>query len=240
MTTAAQPVGGLLHRRADRPCPPVPYSGRRLDDADLGVVIDLHHRVLETMPPHLLAAESDAFFADHMARIGRIYGLFAEEAMIAYGVLGLPGPHDPNFGDDLGLAAAAKTGVAHIDGICVHPDWRGNHLQRVLIAWRLREATAAGRSLALCTVAPGNAASLSNALTEGLTIRALLQKFGGWRYMMGRELDGTAPVPSTGGRWIDGDDLEAQGRLLAAGLRGWRMERRGDGHRVWFAARESE
>lgn len=233
-------VAGLLHRRAGKACPPIPFIGRRLGSADLGTIIALHHLVLATIPAHLLAAESDAFFADHLARIGRIYGLFAQGPMIAYGVLGLPGPDDANFGDDLGLGSADKARVAHIDGISVHPDWRENRLQRVLIGWRLREAAAAGRSLVLCTVAPGNASSLSNALAEGLTIRALLQKYGGWRYMMERDL--ALPVRSspTGGHWIDSTDLETQSRLLAAGARGWRMERQGNGHRVWFAPMASE
>ena len=237
MTAALSVISGFLHRRDGVACPPLRYSGRRLGEADLGAVIALHHRVLETVPAHLLAAESDAFFADHMARIGRIFGLFVDEALIAYGVLGLPGPGDANFGDDLGLPAAEKARVAHIDGISVHPGWRGNRLQRVLIGWRVREAAAAGRYLILCTVAPGNAGSLSNALAEGLTIRALLQKFGGWRYMM--ELDLLLPNPAAppDGRWIDGADLETQGRLLAAGNRGWRMERQGNGYRVWFAPR---
>lgn len=235
MTAPSHEVEGLLRRRAGQPCPPVTFTGRPLGDADLASVIALHHKVRAMMPPALLAAESDAFFADHMNRIGRIFGLFAEGAMIAYGVLGLPGPGNPNFGDDIGLSAEAKAGVAHIDGSSVDPEWWGNRLQRVLVAWRLREATAAGRSLALCTVAPGNAASLSNTLAEGLSIHALLKKFGGWRYMMGRDLKAPPPVPPANGQWIDGSDLDAQGRLLAAGSRGWRMERRDGGYRLWFA-----
>lgn len=235
MTADAPTVSGVLHRRAGRACPPVSFLGRHLGDADLGAVIALHHLVRQMVPPHLLAAESDAFFADHMARIGRIFGLFVEGAMIAYGVLGLPGPGDANFGDSLGLTATDKARIAHIDGISVHPDWQGNRLQRVLTAWRLREAATAGRSLVLSTVAPGNLASLTNILAEGLTIRALLQKFGGRRYMMERDLALPTPLSPGNGRWIDGTDLETQGRLLAAGARGWRMERQGVGCRIWFA-----
>ena len=235
MTANATEVTGFLHRHDGKVCPPIPFSGRRLGVADLGTIIALHHLVLATIPAHLLAAETDAFFADHVDRIGRIYGLFAHGGMIAYGVLGLPGPEDANFGDDLGLAVADKARIAHIDGISVHPDWRENRLQRILIGWRLREAAAAGRSLVLCTVAPGNAASLSNALAEGLTIRALLQKYGGWRYMMERDLTLPAQPSPTDGRWVDGVDIATQSRLLATGVRGWRMERQGNDHRVWFA-----
>lgn len=235
MTTTPADPRGSLHRHAGQACSPVPFTGRRLEEADLEAVIALHRLARQSVAAHLVAAESDAFFADHMGRMGRIYGLFVGDRMIAYGVLGLPGPTDPNFGDDLGLTAADKARVAQIDGVSVHPDWRGNHLQRVLTGWRASEAAVAGRSLLLSTVAPGNGASLSNILAEGLMIRALLQKFGGWRYMMEKDLASPMPAPPSDGRWVDGDDLATQGALLAAGARGWRMERRANGWRIWFA-----
>jgi hypothetical protein len=170
-----------------------------------------------------------------VARIGRIFGLFAEDRMIAYGVLGLPGPGDANFADDLGLAAADRVRVAHIDGISVHPAWRGNRLHRVLTAWRLREAALVGRSLVIATVAPGNTASLRNIMAEGLTVRALRQKFGGWRYLMVRDLDSPGVPPTDGGCWVDTVDIETQARLLATGAVGWKMEPATTGMRVWFA-----
>jgi len=233
--SAPTPPRGLLLRRDGRPCPPVPFEGRRLDEPDLDAVIALHRQVLATMPPALLAAESDAFFADHAARVGRILGLFAEGGLIAYGVLGLPGPGDPSFADDLELPAADRARVAHIDGVSVRPEWRGNRLQRVLIGWRIDEAAAAGRSLIVTTVAPGNVASLRNALGEGLTVRALRQKFGGWRYLLVRDLGRPPLAPSTDGRWVDTADVETQQRLLAAGAVGWKAEAAESGMRVWFA-----
>ncbi len=227
-------VRGMLHCRDGGPCAPVAFEGRRLGEADLEAVIALHRLVLAGTPAHLLAAETDAFFADHMARIGRILGLFAEGKMIAYAVLGLPGPGDPSLADDLGWTAE-RARVAHIDGISVLPEWRGNRLQRVLIAWRLREAAAAGRSLVITTVAPGNTASLRNALAEGLTIHALRQKYGGWRYLMACDLRSPVVPPPGDGCWVDVTDVETQSRLLAAGAVGWKAEPGEAGLRVWFA-----
>jgi len=235
MTGTSPDVHGLLQRRNGKPCRSVAFAGRRLREADLEAVIALHRLVLETMPPHLLAAETDGFFADHIARIGRILGLFAEGRLIAYGVLGLPKPNSRGFANDLGLAAADRIRVAHIDGISVRPEWQGNRLQRVLTAWRIREAAVAGRSLLITTVAPGNTASLLNTLAEGLTIRGLRQKFGGWRYLMVRDLNDDLSPPPAGGRWIDAADIEAQDRLLADGWVGWRAKPGQGGMRVWFA-----
>ncbi|MBE0531153.1 MAG: hypothetical protein IH626_10010 [Rhodospirillales bacterium] len=235
MSGVAAVVRGTLHCRDGQPCTPVPFEGRRLGEAELDAVIALHRLVLAGMPAHLVAAETNAFFADHMSRIGRTLGLFAEDRLIAYGVLGLPGPADPNFADDLGLAATERARVAHIDGIGVRPEWRGNRLQRVLTAWRIREAVLAGRSLVITTVAPGNGASLRNILAEGLTIRALRQKYGGWRYLMVRDLNTPVVPPPDGGRWIDAADVITQEHLLAAGSIGWKAESAEAGMRVWFA-----
>jgi hypothetical protein len=225
---------GTLSTRAGHACLSIPFAGRRLETADLGDVIALHHIVRQTVGRDLLCFETDAFFADHVDRKGRILGLFAEDRLIAYGVLGLPGPQDPNFGSDLGLSADAQENVAHLDGASIAPEWQGNALHRRLIAWRLDEARATGRTIALSTAAPGNLPSLNNLLPEGLTIRAIRSKFGGTRYILRRDLDRARPDVPSGGSWIATDDLPAQEKALEDGQIGWMLSK--DKSKVWFGA----
>lgn len=226
---------GFLTRRDRQPCAPVAYFGRRLGTAETGAVVALHRRVRDAMPPGTVAKETDRFFADHVEQCGCILGLFAEDALIAYGVLGLPGPDDPNFGDMVGLPETARRRVAHIDGVSVTPAWRGNRLQRVLVKWRLDVAADVGRAIALSTAAPGNLPSVCNLLAEGLTIRALLERFGGWRYVFRRDLDTPLPPTPGRGRWIDLDDMETQQRLFQEGAIAWSLKSTGTKHRLWFA-----
>lgn len=214
---------GFLHRRNGISCPPVPFGSRELAEADLGDVETLHDIVLAKMRPELFADEADGFFADHLERCGRILGLFAEDRLIAYGVLGIPGPEDINFGEMIGLPPEDRGRVAHIDGAAVLPAWRSNGLQRILIAWRLDLARRMGRDIALTTVAPENFPSLRNLLAEGMTIRALKQKFGGWRYILRRDLDIPQPVPPENVRWLDVTDVEPQIELLERGYTGWQV-----------------
>ncbi len=222
---------GFLHRRDGEPCPPVPFHSRLLTEADLDDVTDLHDEVLATMRPDLFADEADGFFADHIERIGRILGLFAEGGLIAYGVLGLPGRDDPNFGDFIGLPPEDRGHVAHIDGAAIRPEWRRNGLHRVLIDWRLNLARQLGRTIAITTAAPENLPSVRNLLTEGMTIRALEQKFGGWRYVLRRDLDRPSPTPPANASWIDVTDFKTQRRLLRQGHIGWALH----GHKVSYA-----
>lgn len=228
--------GGVLTRRGGHDCGPVPFAGRRLAAEDLADVIALHHAVRATIPPELVCFESDVFFADRIDRAGCILGLFAEGKLIAYGVLGLPSPRDPSFGDDLALPAAERGRIAEIDGASVTPEWRGNGLQRLLIGCRLRWALAAGRPVALSTVAPGNLPSLHNLLAERLTIRALRPKYGGLRYVVRRDLDLPPPRLPRHGRWIGVDNRDGQATALARGEIGWALSGAPGEVKIWYGA----
>lgn len=160
----------------------------RLNESHLEAVIALHHEVVRDMPRELAARESDAFFHDHMTDCGQIFGAFKDNQLVAYGVLGLPRPGDPNFGRDHGLPEDELSVVAHIDGVAVRTDQRGHRWQYRMVLHRLQAAREAGRRIALSTVAPGNFASVVNTLSAGLTIRGLISKFGGKRFLLRRDL----------------------------------------------------
>ena len=107
-------------------------TDRLLGPDDLSAVVALHHQVLRTMTADQVASETDAFFADHLSRLGQIFGLCSDDRLVAYGVLGLPGPSDHNFAAYLDLPPEVWPDVAHLDGISVAPEWRGHGLHRLL------------------------------------------------------------------------------------------------------------
>ncbi|MEQ8287937.1 hypothetical protein [Thalassospira sp.] len=161
----------------------------RLGEIHLPAVIALHHDVIADIDPALVAAETDAFFQNHMSDCGQIFGIFDQDTLVAYGVLGLPRPDDPNFGTDHKLPSDLLPDVAHIDGVAIRKDCRGHHWQQKLTLHRLQQARASGRQIALTTVAPGNFASLINILSVGMTIRGLKDKYGAKRFLMRLDLD---------------------------------------------------
>ena len=103
-------LAGTLVRHNGTACAPVHYEGRWLSVGNVGAVIGLHHTVRDMVAPELLCRETDAFFVEHCGRCGRILGLFVEERLVAYGVLGLPEPHQESFADGFGLSAAERGG----------------------------------------------------------------------------------------------------------------------------------
>lgn len=225
---------GQLLRCEGRLSAPVPYVGRWLAPDEVGGVIALHHAIRQLVAPELLCRETDAFFHEHCRACGRILGLFANAELIGYGVLGLPKADEESFADQFGLTAEQRAAVATIDGSGILPRWRGNGLQRQLVAARIQAAGAAGRRIAVSTVAPGNLPSLRNLLAEGLTIRAVRPAFGGLRFMMRRDLD-WPPKPATEGRWIALSDTSEAKAALMAGYQGWSLSEAAARPRIWYA-----
>lgn len=206
---------------------PPELTCRRLEAPDLPAVIALHHRMRVTLPRDLIAFETDAFFADHMQALGRIYGCFAGDELAAYAVLGLPGPDDANFGTDHGLSPRELRLVAHLDGAAVIEPWQGHGLQRALSVLRMREARRHGRLIMLSTAAPLNLPSLTNLLLCGFEVRGLAEKFGGARFLMRRDLPPGEDITardgfpdSLAGSLVPLNDLARHRALLAEGRRG--------------------
>lgn len=194
----------------------------RLDESHLDAIISLHHDVIADADPTLVASETDAFFKDHLADCGKTFGILKDGSLLAYCVLGLPRPKDPNFGTDQGIANADLPLVAHIDGVAVRADCRGHNWQQILTRYRMNEAIKAGRKYALTTVAPGNTASLINILSCGLLVRGLKEKYGGQRFLMRADLTRTHRQYSREDvqEWCLATEVECCHRLLDAGLVG--------------------
>ncbi|PKR57756.1 hypothetical protein [Thalassospira lohafexi] len=194
----------------------------RLNETHLSAVIALHHDVLADADPTLVAGETDIFFQQHLSDCGQIFGILDQDTLLAYGVLGLPRPGDLNFGADHGLPPDQLKSVAHIDGVAVRRDCRGQNWQYKLTCHRLNAARTDGREIALTTVAPGNVASLINILSAGMIIRGLKEKYGGHRFLMRADL-GKNPMPHQTNeitQWCPATDFENCHRLLKAGYVG--------------------
>lgn len=146
--------------------------GALIDEDQVAEVIGLHRRVLEQLAPGTLAAETDAFFAGHIRRDGRILGLWTNDGqLVAYAVLGLPSADsDYNFGSHVDFLRGQLGLVGHLDGVAVDPRFRGLGLQRALSARRVALALSHGRRHLLTTVAPWNMYSLRNCLALGFRV----------------------------------------------------------------------
>ena len=128
---------------------------RLLSVDDLQPIMGLRARVLASLPlADLYVREHDEldFVARHLGQEGETLGVFDGDRLAAYAMLGLPTAASPDklthllFASHPGLAACALD-CATIASCMVHPDYRGQGLQRRLLQARFARALDHQRSL---------------------------------------------------------------------------------------------
>lgn len=230
---------GFFRRRAGRPVR-IPFAVRFLDASALAAVRHIHQEGLRRIAePGLIRTDSDAFFAAHFGGAGRTLGVYADDTLIAYAILGIPtGPDYPydRFGDDLGLPDAERTRVGQLIGVGVLPEWRGNGLHFQLCQWRLDLGRAAGCWHAAAVSAPGNPHSWRNLLAVGLRIEKL-KLLGGdkLRYLFHADLRAAPPLDPATAVAVAAMDLAGQRALLERGYQGYAPVSEADGPGLWYA-----
>jgi GNAT superfamily N-acetyltransferase len=162
-----------------RRLPNIPQlSIRLLDTSDIPHVTALRDEVLAQLAhPDLYAREDDvdgfvlSHIGFHAESRGQTLGLFDSQQLIAYAMLGLPSAQDgDNLGHHLTTDASILRGVAHIAGCMVQKSWRGNGLQRLLLAERFELAKSIGRTTCIAMVSLRNDASRRNLMNSGMHI----------------------------------------------------------------------
>ena len=198
-----------------------------LQPSDLDAMEALHHLGRAGMSAQLVKPESRDFLASLLHGRGQVIGARSGAQLVAYGVL----LHQLLPSDDPRplLHLAPERPLAKLAGACVAPSWRGQRLQRALIAQRM--ARADDRTVLFVTAAPGNYASWRNLLACGFAVRALEVCYGGLtRYLLAYDPAAPAPLarihplgPRAGSDDfldIDSLDLARQQSLIDAGWQG--------------------
>lgn len=203
------------------PTPAAPHTlaaleWRALRPDDLPAMHALHLSSIQGMAARIVKPETREFLLSLLQGRGCVIGVWLGDMLVAYGVL----QHELLAQDDpralLGLAPGDA--LYKLAGAAVAPAWRGQGLQRQLIARRLAWA---GDAALFATAAPGNQASWRSLLACGFEVRALQYRYGGHaRYLLARVPGEQAPAPGAGTRELPLDELPRQEVLLAKGWRG--------------------
>ena len=192
----------------------------------------LRDEVIRDLPnPDFYVREDDeaAFFTAHTGHRGQTIGVYHGEQLIAYAMVGFPQPQDAgHLGVVLGLAAPLLDKVAHISSCMVLPQWRGNGLQRTLLAVRLAMSQAQGRPYCLAMVSLHNHRSRHNLMRQGMHIGWTGDIDGLKRHVMRIDLHRGAHFDMADERLIDSADLDAQRRATRDGYVGVAELRRDD------------
>jgi ribosomal protein S18 acetylase RimI-like enzyme len=229
-------TGRIKKCRGRALCEPVSYDLRFLDISALQPVSNLQELVARSLhSPEIFRLHGDDYFKGLLECNRFVIGAIADNSLIAYSLVSIPGNGKENLGRDIGLSEGNLEGVAHLQATAVHPAYRGNGLQRAMVAAHLRVIEEMGFEHVLCTVSLKNPISLRNILSSGFVIKGLKPKFeGNWRYIMYKNLlKHVCPcLPAT---IIKSSDIDGQLGLLDKGYVGFDMKMIGDSFKVYYA-----
>jgi hypothetical protein len=153
-----------------------PYEITTLTPADIPQILNLQDEVFDSLTAdeqNFLLRKDKSFFENHFAHGNIVLGIVSEGKLVAQSVILHPTSAHPKSGmTDMALDAKPEE-VTVLQGVIVHPDYRGNKLMTFMVDEWLAVANAEGRKHALAEVTTGNFFSWSVFMKEGLGIHSL-------------------------------------------------------------------
>ncbi|HDR7902763.1 TPA: GNAT family N-acetyltransferase [Bacillus cereus] len=168
---------------------------------------------------------------------GMMIGAFIENELIAFRALLVPPIDDEHLGLDIGLSESELHRVIYQEISNVHPNCRGNGMQKILANVIMDELQKEDSKYdyVCCTVAPFNIPSLKDKFAQGMAIASLKEKYGGnLRYVFVKELRRDKENDWTDVQSILMSDASGQQALLSEGYLGYEMEKTADTFIVKF------
>lgn len=175
-----QKVGGRPTRQA--------VTLRRCTPVEAPAVFALQNEVRVAMPhPEQFVPDTLENITGYL-RTGVCIGAWQQGRLGAYLILRLCGQSSENYAAFLGVPQSQWQHWANADSAVVHPDWRGNGLQRAMLEAALPLLPPQITHLG-ATVSPDNSYSLCNAQASGFVIRYRREMYGGYdRYLLEKQL----------------------------------------------------
>ena len=162
-----------------------------LSNEYLNKIIELQDIIFDSLENKSFFAKTEKFeFEDIINKSGEVVGVVSENnELIAFGAMVKPELQDFNLGYDLNFDNNKLLRTAHIESTVVHPDYRGNRLQKLLVQNLEQTAREKECDIFCATVAPKNEFSLNTLLKLEYKIVLEKEKYGGLkRYIMMKKL----------------------------------------------------
>ena len=161
---------------------------RRCTPEEAPAVYALQNEVHAAMPhPEWFVTDTLENITDHIAH-SLCIGVWQGPRLGAYLTFHYCAEQPGNYAAFLGVPKAEWPHWANADSAVVHPDWRGNGLQRAMLEAALPLLPPQITHLG-ATVSPANPYSLRNALAAGFVICCRREMYGGFdRYLLEKAL----------------------------------------------------
>lgn len=173
--------------------------------SDVDKIMEIIHTAVKQLPdPAWFVDDTKEFFAAHIEEKGfTLKAVLSDEtnamsvdsqpvtsnAMAAFLTVRFPKYDKDNLGFSMNFDETDLLKVAHMETAVVHPDYRGNHLEKLLFEEAIEILKTTNYCHLLGTVHPDNIASVKCFLSNGFHIEQTVKKYGGLlRHVMYRKI----------------------------------------------------
>lgn len=227
---------GILRKKTEHGFEEKEYQMHLIGKDHLSQIIRLQDIVVENLNlSDIFQSDSREFLKDELKKGGKVIGVFTEDDLIAYRFITMPKGESMNLGVDLGLPKKMLERVGHLETTIVHPDYRGNGLQRKTLYHALEIFNELDYNHICSTISPENYHSLKNIMSGGLVIKKLKEKYGGkLRFVLHRDLH---QYPKTQYHQVlEIDDVETvkRDKILEKGFVGYQTFKMNEGFSIRY------
>jgi ribosomal protein S18 acetylase RimI-like enzyme len=226
---------GVLVNKSDK----CKYSYRMvlLNHEHTQQILDLEHSVLDNLKDRDLCLERPLnIVQEALNDKGLVAGVFVGERLIGVRMLYFAGKSEYNLGRFAGLKDNELDQVVNMEFSAVHPDFRGNSLQRRMSEKVLDIARKSKNFHHICSmVSPKNFPSISEKFALNLYIANLTLVYGGhWRYIFHQNTaDASSIRPDTVIEVLN-TDYKKQVEIIEQGYYGFRMKKNHESMSILF------
>lgn len=223
---------GVLKRKRGTHIEPKDYYMTFIDHNHMDAILELQDAVVKDLISHdIFEPDSFQFIQEELIKKAFIIGVFSEEKLIAYRFITFPEGDAMNLGEDLNLPKEELRKVAHLETTIVHPEYRGNGLQRKTLEHGIEEIRRKGYRHLCTTISPKNYFSINNIMSASLVIKELKYKYGSkpdgsdakLRYILHRDLSEKVRQEYDKIIVFDNHSIEEQMNALKAGFVGFKV-----------------
>jgi ribosomal protein S18 acetylase RimI-like enzyme len=155
-----------------------PYSLGILNVAYLDQILNLQQLIELTVPKNIFVPDTKEALEKSLSENDILLGVSIDDTLIAYRYISFPGSSDSNIGKDAGIKDKELKKVAQFETSIVHPDFRGEKLQRLMLEKGIDIVKDRGYKYGVATVSPQNPYSLKNLLDTGFKVVKTMKKYG--------------------------------------------------------------
>ncbi len=224
-------TGVIKQQTADGPVDRL-FEMKYLDLGDIDEVLELQQKVYHSLDDKQKFVPDPRVFFEGTALVagkGMMIGVFVEGRMIAARSISFPGLSKENLGLDLHFEEEDLKKVCHLEASMVLPEFRGNHLQAVMLKPTIAFIKQEGYCIVLATISPYNYPSLKNVIDSGLHIRDLKlrgENYGGkLRFLLALNLCRSEPPEFSDQLSVQNTDITLQKKLLSRGYAGFALRK---------------